>query len=46
MRLQEEEAEKKPLLYRQMVDKVLELIRYRKLRPHDPVPSEGELAKL
>ncbi|OBZ17847.1 GntR family transcriptional regulator [Bacillus sp. FJAT-26390] len=44
--MQEEEAEKKPLLYRQMVDKVLELIRYRKLRPHDPVPSEGELAKL
>jgi DNA-binding LacI/PurR family transcriptional regulator/DNA-binding transcriptional regulator YhcF (GntR family) len=46
MRLQEDETEKKPLLYRQMVEKVLALIRNRKLRPHDPVPSEGELAKL
>ncbi|WP_042162187.1 substrate-binding domain-containing protein [Paenibacillus gorillae] len=44
MKLQDNET--KPLLYKQMVVKVLELIRSRKLRPHDPVPSEGELAKL
>ncbi|MFF2089891.1 substrate-binding domain-containing protein [Paenibacillus sp. NPDC058174] len=44
MKLRDEET--KPLLYKQMVVKVLELIRSRKLRPHDPVPSEGELAKL
>ncbi|QAY67285.1 substrate-binding domain-containing protein [Paenibacillus protaetiae] len=37
---------KKPLLYMQTAEKVKEEIRRRKLRSHDPVPSEGELAEL
>ncbi|SEG24328.1 GntR family transcriptional regulator [Paenibacillus sp. UNC499MF] len=41
------QATKKPnLLYLQIADKVLEIIQSRRLQPHDPVPSEGELAKL
>lgn len=32
-------------LYLEIADKVLSLIESRKLKPHDPVPSEGELAK-
>ncbi|WNQ10984.1 GntR family transcriptional regulator [Paenibacillus aurantius] len=40
-------ASKKPsLLYLQIADKAVGLIQSRKLQPHDPVPSEGELAKL
>ncbi|MEC0245143.1 GntR family transcriptional regulator [Paenibacillus chitinolyticus] len=40
-------ATKKPnLLYLQIADKVIEIIQSRRLQPHDPVPSEGELAKL
>lgn len=38
---------KKPsLLYLQIADKVMGIIQSRRLQPHDPVPSEGELAKL
>lgn len=37
---------RKPLLYVQMAEKVMDEIRKRNLQPHDPVPSEGELAKL
>lgn len=33
-------------LYLQVVDKVRDIIQSRRLQPHDPVPSEGELAKL
>lgn len=33
-------------LYLQIADKVLEIIESRGLKPHDPVPSEAELAKL
>ncbi|MFD0672415.1 substrate-binding domain-containing protein [Cohnella sp. GCM10027633] len=33
-------------LYEQMRLSVLELIRERELKPHDPIPSEGELADL
>lgn len=33
-------------LYLQIADKVKDIIRSRRLQPHDPVPSEGELAKL
>jgi len=33
-------------LYLDIADKVLGIIESRKLEPHDPVPSEGELAKL
>ncbi|WP_407945243.1 substrate-binding domain-containing protein [Paenibacillus apii] len=33
-------------LYLQVADKAWEIICSRKLQPHDPVPSEGELAKL
>ncbi|SHE10348.1 Arabinose metabolism transcriptional repressor [Chlamydia abortus] len=36
----------KQQLYLQVADKVLAIIESRKLQPHDPVPSEGELAKL
>ncbi|AEI42904.1 GntR family transcriptional regulator [Paenibacillus mucilaginosus] len=40
-------ASKKPnLLYQQIADKVRGIIQSRRLQPHDPVPSEGELAKL
>ncbi len=41
-----EEPHRKPLLYLQTADLVMEEIRNRKLQPHDPVPSEGELSKL
>ncbi|MFC5402065.1 GntR family transcriptional regulator [Cohnella soli] len=34
------------VLYEQMRVKIMELIRERGLRPHDPVPSETELAKM
>ncbi|MBJ6360154.1 substrate-binding domain-containing protein [Paenibacillus sp. GCM10012307] len=37
---------RKPLLYVQMAEKVLEEIKKRNLQPHDPVPSEAELAKI
>jgi len=33
-------------LYLEIADKVLDMIESRNLKPHDPVPSEGELAKL
>lgn len=33
-------------LYHRVADQVIEIIKGRRLRPHDPVPSEGELAKL
>ncbi|QHW31068.1 substrate-binding domain-containing protein [Paenibacillus rhizovicinus] len=33
-------------LYEQMRLKIMELIEERELRPHDPVPSEGELADM
>lgn len=33
-------------LYEQMRQKVMDLIVERQLKPHDPVPSEGELAEL
>ncbi|OUM97230.1 MAG: GntR family transcriptional regulator [Thermobacillus sp. ZCTH02-B1] len=33
-------------LYLQIADKVMEIIESRELKPHDPVPSEAELAKL
>jgi DNA-binding LacI/PurR family transcriptional regulator len=42
-----EKLMKGPLvLYEQMRRKVLELIDERNLKPHDPVPSEGELADM
>lgn len=34
------------VLYEQMRIKILELIRERGLKPHDPLPSEAELAKM
>lgn len=37
---------KQTQLYHQVADQAVEIIRSRGLRPHDPVPSEGELAKL
>ncbi|SFL11537.1 DNA-binding transcriptional regulator, LacI/PurR family [Paenibacillus sp. 1_12] len=37
---------KKQLLYEQTIEKIREEIRLRKLKPHDPVPSEGEFAGL
>ncbi|OBZ18606.1 GntR family transcriptional regulator [Bacillus sp. FJAT-27264] len=43
---QYQKSDRKPLLYLQTADLVLEEIRKRKLQPHDPVPSEAELAKL
>jgi len=36
----------KQQLYLQVADKVMEIIEHRNLQPHEPVPSEGELAKL
>src|SRR5690606_34977262 len=36
----------KQQLYLQVADKVMEMIKNRNLQPHEPVPSEGELAKL
>lgn len=37
---------KKDQLHLHIADKVREIIQHRRLQPHDPVPSEGELAKL
>ncbi|MDG0794176.1 GntR family transcriptional regulator [Cohnella ginsengisoli] len=34
------------VLYEQMRTKIIELIRERNLRPHDPIPSEAELAAM
>ena len=31
-------------LYHRVADQVIEIIKSRRPRPHDPVPSEGELA--
>lgn len=36
----------KQQLYLQVAEKVIEMIDQRNLQPHEPVPSEGELAKL
>lgn len=42
-----EQMPRKPnLLYLQLAEKVRDIIQRRRLQPHDPVPSEGELAKL
>jgi GntR family transcriptional regulator of arabinose operon len=46
MEEQEHKTGRKPLLYLQTADLVIEEIRRRNLQPHDPVPSEAELAKL
>lgn len=46
MKSQYNKKGRKPSLYMQTADKVKEEIRRRNLQPHDPVPSEGELAKL
>ncbi|WP_340004063.1 GntR family transcriptional regulator [Paenibacillus sp. FSL K6-0276] len=43
---QDQQKERKPLLYIQTANHVMEEIRKRKLQPHDVVPSEGEIAKL
>lgn len=43
---QQQQSQRKPLLYLQTADLVMEEIKRRKLQPHDPVPSEAELAKL
>ncbi|MCY9669059.1 GntR family transcriptional regulator [Paenibacillus alginolyticus] len=40
------ESKKPSLLYLQIADKAIGIIQSRRLQPHDPVPSEGELAKL
>ncbi|NRF94568.1 GntR family transcriptional regulator [Paenibacillus frigoriresistens] len=40
------ESKKTSLLYLQIADKAIGIIQSRRLQPHDPVPSEGELAKL
>lgn len=40
------QTKKKQQLYLQVAEKVLEIIETRQLQQHDPVPSEGELAKL
>jgi GntR family transcriptional regulator, arabinose operon transcriptional repressor len=42
------QVSKKPnqQLYLQIAEKVIGIIQSRRLQPHDPVPSEGELAKL
>ncbi|MDD9269732.1 GntR family transcriptional regulator [Paenibacillus sp. GCM10023248] len=39
-------SKKSSLLYLQIADKAIGIIQSRRLQPHDPVPSEGELAKL
>ncbi|MDQ0414042.1 GntR family transcriptional regulator [Mesobacillus stamsii] len=45
--MEKEQSPKKPSqLYLQISDKVKSIIQSRRLQPHDPVPSEGELAKL
>lgn len=33
------------LLYLQMAEEIMEIIRERNIQPHEPVPSEGELAR-
>lgn len=43
---QDHQKERKPLLYIQTANHVMEEIRKRKLQSHDLVPSEGEIAKL
>ena len=44
---QREQLQKGPVaLYEQMRVRIIELIKERKLIPHDPAPSEGELAEL
>ncbi|WP_248925992.1 substrate-binding domain-containing protein [Paenibacillus hamazuiensis] len=46
MNLQQGDIQRKSLLYMQIAEKVKEEIRIRNLAPHDPVPSEGELAQM
>jgi len=46
MTIQHQKTERKPLLYLQTADLVMQEIQKLNLQPHDPVPSEGELAKL
>src|SRR5690554_2735268 len=36
----------KKALYEQMIDNIIAIIKERKLKPHDPIRSEGELARL
>jgi DNA-binding LacI/PurR family transcriptional regulator len=43
---QDHQKERKPLLYIQTANHVMEEIRKRKLQSHDLVPSEGEIAKM
>lgn len=43
---QDHQKERKPLLYIQTANHVMEEIRKRRLQSHDLVPSEGEIAKL
>lgn len=43
---QDQQKERKPLLYMQTANHVMEEIQKRKLQSHDLVPSEGEIAKL
>jgi DNA-binding LacI/PurR family transcriptional regulator len=43
---QDHQKERKPLLYIQTANYVMEEIRKRKLQSHDLVPSEGEIAKM
>jgi len=38
--------EKNQQLYLQIAEKVMKIIESRNLQPHDPVPSEAELARL
>jgi len=38
--------EKSNLLYLKIAEEVIGIIESRKLKPHDPIPSEGELAKM
>jgi DNA-binding LacI/PurR family transcriptional regulator len=46
MKTESTSRKEKQQLYLQVAEKVLEIIEARGLQPHDPVPSEGELAKL
>lgn len=46
MNVQQGDIRRKSLLYMQIAEKVKEEIRIRKLAPHDPVPSEGELSQM
>ncbi|MGE7612808.1 substrate-binding domain-containing protein [Paenibacillus sp. NPDC101420] len=43
---QDHQKERKPLLYIQTANHIMEEIRKRRLQSHDLVPSEGEIAKL